>query len=225
MPLCPDVPFREARFFMRDRPVPVDTIVLQLSYGWANADKHAQFLQADEKQNKGTSVHFCIGRKGDTVQCVPSDCVAYHSGGRRSIEWDGKRVPNERSVGIRLCNHGPLRERIATAKKYARRAPFGFVRAQHPKSDRLRYWEQFGRPQMEALVELLPWIIAECPDVRYVCGEEDLLPAMLGPGPMFPWNLFPWEDNGLVRIEKDWQTGRWHTWRGNKRRPWKEEAA
>jgi len=226
--VCPDVPYREARFIQRDRDrdvvgLTVDTLVIQINYGWANSDRMGEFYQADVHKNKGKGAHFGIGRKGDVCQYAPTDALVHHSGGRRSIEWDGRRLIDERSVGVVLCNVGPCRERKAKAKRYARRVR-GWLRVEHPKQRKLRSWEQFGREQLQALADLMPWIQSACPNLRYVCGREDLCPTMLDPGPLFPWDLFAWSEWGLTRMEKDWGTGRWYFWSGSKRKQWRSAA-
>ncbi|MGH8212073.1 MAG: N-acetylmuramoyl-L-alanine amidase [Rhodanobacteraceae bacterium] len=89
---------------------------------------------------------------------------------------------NERSVGIELVNTGRWPDWFDTRRQVMT--------------------EPYPRPQVEALLSLLHWLRAECPNLRSIAGHEDLddgkVPASddasrevfrkRDPGPMFPWD-------------------------------------
>lgn len=83
------------------RGVP-DLVVLHWTAGPGEPDALARYLRSTSRQ---ASYHLAIGRDGDVLQLVALDRAAWHAGDGR---LDGARV-NPISVGIALCNRGPVR--------------------------------------------------------------------------------------------------------------------
>ena len=92
--------------------------------------------------------------------------------------WRGQTQLNAASIGIEIVNRG----------------------------DRLGDWQEFTRPQVDALMELVRWIVKRHgirPD--RVVGHSDIAPLRkIDPGPLFPWKrladagLSEWPDEALV---------------------------
>ena len=200
---------------------PCTLLVLGSTGAWGNERQSAKFMAVGDRRE---SAHVSIGRKGRGVIHASVDEATLHSPG--AVDWDGRGQVNLRSVSVLLCNRGGVRQK--TAHDFFPRAPYGWVRAPHYKTGRLRSWEVFGEPQLRGLVELLDRLREACPELEYVTGREDLVRSALDPGPAFPWASIDWRRWGLTRLAHDWAGDAWHRWRGPKRRrhePGREGAA
>jgi len=214
----PDWPFIEAKgYYPTRRGRLCEILVIHITAGWGNEIRLGKFFA--NLKDRHASANMGVGRSGGTAIYAPIDAATWHSGG--GVDWDGKGQVNLRSFGIELCNRGSVREKTARDPKWQKRAPFGWTQAVHNKARTLRYWENFGLPQLKALNAVLPVLRDYFPHMRYVTGHEDLVRGKMDPGPMFPWGAFDWESYGLVRMERDWKADAWFEWRGGKRKPYK----
>lgn len=218
---CPPLPLIEAAGYYRGgrRGRTCEILVMHYSAGWGNELRLGAFFRDLDPKKRSASANMGIGRKGGAALFAPPDQATWHAGG--GVDWDQKGQINLRSFGIEMCNRGYVREKTALSKAYAKRAPAGFTQAKHAKGRSLLYWENYGQAQIGAMVRLIPWIMAENPSIRFVCGHEDLVKGKMDPGPMFPWTVIPWEGLGLVRMERDWRTGTWYEWKNGKRREYR----
>lgn len=200
--------FIEAPFTM-ERSTPANTLVLHATSHFSNELTAANALSKAD----GHAFDFIVGRSGGLCRMSRPDLSVPHLSGP-SAPAPGHEGAD---VAIGLCNKGPVGRAVSTSKRYARRAPFGWIEARHSKARHIRFWEIFGKPQLDTLVELMPALIVAYPALRYVCGHEDMVKGAMDPGPAFPWALLDWRELGLARIQHDWRTGDWYRW-GPKRR-------
>ena len=96
--------------------------------------------------------------------------------------WRGYTMLNGNSIGIEIVNRG----------------------------DRLGEWQEFPKAQMDAVVELVRWIVKRH-DIRpeRVIGHSDIAPQRrVDPGPRFPWQrlvaegLVQWPDAARVAARR-----------------------
>lgn len=136
------------------------------------------------------SAHLVIGRDGEIAQMVPFDRIAWHAG--RSA-WRGLTGLNSHTIGIELCNWGPLTE-----------APGGVLRtwtgqeiaaaqcreARHRHEQRSCHWEMFSEPQILAALAASAALV-ERYGLDEILGHDDIAPTRkLDPGPLFPMEEF-----------------------------------
>jgi len=168
--------------------VVVDAVVLHWTAGRGEPDDLARYFASTTRQ---ASYHLAVGRNGDVLQLVPLDRAAWHAGDGR---LDGVR-PNPRSVGVALCNRGPWPQ-----------APdeLAFI-GPHPKPGvRSTRWEAYPRAQVEALVDVLRWLVTQLPTLRLITGHEDVARGKIDPGPALPWDALPLDALGLTRWRGPW---------------------
>lgn len=193
----------------RERVQEPATLVLHCTSHFSN-----ELAAAHALSRRDRAYDYIIGRAGGMVRLTAEGRQAQH------VMGEARMHPEHRGseVSLALCNRGPVGKSIATSKRYARRAPFGWVEARHAKARRVRFWELYGKPQLDALVEFVPTLIVLHPSIRYVCGHEDVSRAAMDPGPVFPWGLIDWGELGLTRVQKDWDSGNWYRWTAKRRR-------
>ena len=198
-----------------ERLAPARVLVVRLSAGWANELKLADALS---RGDAAQSTDFIVGRTGGVCACIPDGDASTHLA-HESLPHDWRGIPfHGTSVAVTLCNKGATSSQVAMSKRYRRRAPYGWLEARRPADRHVRYWEQFGRPQLCALVELVPTMVVAHPRLQFICGHEDVIREAQGPGPAFPWGLLDYDELGLVRMERCWETGRWFERRGRRRK-------
>ena len=79
-----------------------DTLVMHFTAG-RSVDSSANWL-CDPAASAST--HLIIGRKGEIVQLVPFNTIAWHAG---KSEWAGRSGLNRYAIGIELDNAGDLK--------------------------------------------------------------------------------------------------------------------
>lgn len=167
-----------------------DLVVLHWSAGHGEPDDVARYLLRTSRQ---ASYHLVIGRDGDVLQLVDLSRAAWHAGDGR---LDGTR-PNPRSVGVCLCNLGPVPD---TANVHE---------GQHWKLGiHSRRWERYPEQQVLALVRTLGWLKERLPSLALICGHEDLSRGKPDPGPALPWDQLLAHELGLSRWLGPWPA-RW----------------
>ncbi len=132
------------------------------------------------------SAHLVIDRDGSITQMVPFDRIAWHAG--RS-QWHGLSGLNRHSIGIELCNWGPLRGHPGAWRTevggYAIDDALVEVAA-HRNEHRERGWEVFPHAQVEAALAAAQALVFQY-GLTDVLGHDDIAPARkIDPGPGFP---------------------------------------
>jgi N-acetylmuramoyl-L-alanine amidase len=153
------------------------------SYTAASQDSRAQYLiihftasdfpSALKTLTEGAvSSHYLVRDEPPTIyRLVDESRRAYHAG---VSSWKGQTALNAASIGIEIVNLGD------------RPGPGGIV------------YDDFPRPQIDAVVALVKWIVARH-EIRpdRILGHSDIAPQRkVDPGPKFPWKRLA--DEGLI---------------------------
>lgn len=132
------------------------------------------------------SAHYLIGRAGEYAQLVPLDKCAWHAG---ESEWKTYKGLNKYSFGIELVSWGPL-ERRADGKYYAvfggKEVPAEEVHVGGPGLGSYRYWQNFTKPQLLCLADLIAMLRKTYPSIEEIVGHSDIAGKR---GKMDPWPL------------------------------------
>lgn len=225
------IPFIASGRFRQGRRGHAPTlVVIHWSAGWGDADDIGNYFVnpmsvvwvldkdgnpvLDEqgkpktiKKPRQASYHFAIGRDGKMVQLVDTVNTAWHAGG--GVDFDGKRLINERSIGICLANRGPLYK----DPKWTAAHPDRVFHGKHSKPGFDGYgdkFEEYTEAQFTTLKELLHTLVALHPTLAFVIGHEDVTQGKGDPGPQFAEVAMDWGSLGLVRRIKDWRTKEWY---------------
>lgn len=201
------VPFIEAKYHASRKGVKVDLLVMHYTAGSGDALRLAKYFASAKEE---LSAHFGIGRKPEKiegvetniVQCVDTDRNAYHPGLSKFRGEPG--TVGRRSIGIEVCNLGYNVKSLPSAR---------VVPGDHrnPASSSTK-WEAYTDEQYLALEWLLPKLKEAHPDLKYVCGHEDIrnshvVPSLKGskldPGPAFQWGR-------LEKLLADLELEEWH---------------
>ncbi len=146
-------------------------------------EKTAKFFQQKDK----TSAHFLIERDGKIVQMVKLTDRAWHAG---VSEWKGKKDVNNFSVGIEICNWGPLIKKDGKYFCWPNNYSLEY-KGSNPFIDKLgNVWEPYSDMQILALIGVTKYILKEIPTIALenIVGHEHIaLGRKQDPGPAFPW--------------------------------------
>lgn len=166
-------------------------IVLHFTAGGAMQGTIDWFLNPESK----VSSHFIIDRNGDLCQCVSLDSIAWHCG---KSEWKGNTGLNAVSIGIELCNWGPLRKDLRDgnyypwhADGYNCRIPIERVEnAPLTRADTVyHYWEKYPARQLLTL-QMVLYALGRTFIIEDVLSHAEIAPSRkLDPGPAFPLQL------------------------------------
>lgn len=159
------------------------------------------------------SYHFAEGRGGELVQSVDTEDTAWHAGdGALGALFGGnKQRVNERSIGICLCNRGPVSLALAQGN------PDRYAVAKHTKRgfEAWEAYEKYTEQQAKTLLVLLETLKSAHATLRYVCGHQDVTRGKGDPGPLFD-TLYNTTDLhiqlpklGLSRVVHNWTDGTW----------------
>jgi N-acetylmuramoyl-L-alanine amidase len=77
---------------------------------------------ADAKPDRSASAHYVVGLRGEIIQCIPENEVAYHCGAANYTPWareyfgeyctNPRKSPNLCTLGIELC-HKPTNGQLS----------------------------------------------------------------------------------------------------------------
>lgn len=161
-----------------------DTIVIHFTAG-SSAASSANWL-CNPKAN--ASAHAVVGKKGEIIQLVPFDTIAWHAG---KSSWGSRTGLNKYSIGIELDNPGRLEKRVNGYYTY-----FGasidesmVVEAVHQNEDEASYWCAYSEAQIIAVRQLC-FQLAQVYPIHTIVGHEEISPGRkTDPGPAFPLDL------------------------------------
>lgn len=208
---------------------PAEVLVIHYTAGRGDVRGLARVFAA---RSRMASAHFGIGRDGSIGQFVSLDDAAWHAGdgklpGARDFDAFRSSLPsaqaygtapqravplsfgfaklNYRSVGIELCNRGWASGGANPRFEGRHRNP----------AARSTSWEQYSAPQLLALRSLVVPLRKRFPELRYVCGHEDVTHrdtlgepgGKLDPGPAFDWGVLA--GLGLTRVLYDFKAQAW----------------
>lgn len=162
--------------------------VIHFTAGRVDAHGTAQYFQ---RPSAKASAHLNLSEDGTLTQNVSLEKKAWHAG--RS-KWAGLKNLNSHSIGIEVCNPGPL-----TITKNGYKAWFGkmydnpdIIEAPHPNNPNGEVfgWLPFTEAQIAVLVEL-GHVIHEEFDIIESVGHDMISPGRkFDPGPCMSNNVY-----------------------------------
>lgn len=170
----------------------IDTVVIHWTAGSGEGDDLARYLRTSRR----ASYHFGISRDGTVWQYVDTADTAWHAGPNT---YRGQKI-NPRSIGIALCNRGPVLPSWSTAN------PDRVHHGPHPRAGfpSWQAFETYTDQQRAALVTLLTDLKAAHPTLDYAIGHEDCEQHKGDPGPALTLLGIPWTALGYQREHRDW---------------------
>lgn len=111
---------------------------------------------------------------------------------------DGTYRVNHASIGIGLCNRGPLGAAKGGLPGVYDRPGFKWT-----------HFEPYATAQIEALNLLVEYLADRYPSLRFVCGHEDFTKQKGDPGPLL-YDWLPPASTGLGRLRYDWRRRTFH---------------
>ena len=176
--------FIPSQNFFPGREIPCSVIVYHYTEGGPIESCVEIFHRPD-----GVSAHFIVGRDGKIIQMVKMEDRARHAG---VSEWNGAANVNDFSIGIEICNWGPLRK---VDEEYFCGRPEKeqkFLGTNIFQDDKGGFWESYPEIQIEAVIRLTICIMERFPliTLENITGHENVarpIGRKIDPGPAFPW--------------------------------------
>lgn len=162
--------------------------------------------------NSLASAHYIVGRNGKVIMLVPENMKAWHSGsGTTTPTLNGRKHLNRWTIGIEICNWGPLYKKngvyYTNAGNFSYRyrgndiftCPKQYQAARNWKDSNgdivfpdgvVEHWEPYTEEQIDSVIKLLKEIVGRYNILcDWVAGHEDVDPTRkCDPGPAFPWD-------------------------------------
>ena len=166
-------------------------LVIHFTAGATGARETAQYFQ---KPSAKTSAHLSMDYDGSVVQSVAFNTKAWHAG--RS-NWAGYKGLNSHSIGIEVCNPGPL-TRTASGTyttwwgKEIDPSTTLVIDAPHPNNPngQIYGWIPFTPEQMESLIEIGSLLMEEY-DLQECVGHDMISPGRkTDPGPCMDGRVY-----------------------------------
>ena len=134
-------------------------IYLHHTAGGGDAKSVARYFN---KTTERVATAFIVGNSGEIVQCFSSQDWAYHLGLKSSIFTKHKlvyRSLDKTSVGIEICNWGPLRYSGGKYYNYVggEVLPKDVIKLDSPFKKHL-YWQKYTPEQIESTRQLLDYL-------------------------------------------------------------------
>ena len=180
-------------------------LVIHYTAGSLDARGTAQYFQ---KPSAKTSAHLCMDLDGSVIQSVPFTTKAWHAG--RST-WAGYTGLNSHSIGIEVCNPGPLTK--TTGGQY--KTWWGqtidhpdIIEAPHQNnpSGPVYGWLPFTYQQVESLIDIGQVLMEEY-DLHECIGHDMISPGRkTDPGPCMDVRVYDRINNSRnEENELQWQ--------------------
>ncbi len=162
-----------------------DSIIVHFTAG-GSLDSSIKWMN---REGSKVSCHLAVGQKGEIIQMVPFNKIAWHAGKSSHHGIDGL---NKCSIGIEIDNAGMLDESVDGEsfyswfeKKYE--AKDVFCAGHRNSSNRLAYWHKFTKEQIEDIQDICELLINTYPTIKYILGHDEISPGRkIDPGPAFP---------------------------------------
>lgn len=156
-------------------------LVIHFTAGSLDARGTAQYFQNPKAK---TSAHLNLDVDGTVTQNVAFNRKAWHAG---KSQWAGYNGLNSYSIGIEVCNPGPLTITNSGYKTWwgATVDPEGIVEAPHPNSPNGQVfgWLPFSQEQHSALIEI-GTVLFEKYNLLECVGHDMIAPGRkTDPGP------------------------------------------
>ena len=138
---------------------PKRQIYLHHTAGGPSAVNVAKFFNSQEGR---VATAFIIGSKGTIVQCFSSKHWAYHLGLKEDVFIENKvgyQSLDKISIGIEICNYGPLTKRNGYYYNYLNaRVDYTEVEFLATKYKGHIYWQKYTDAQIESTRQLLVYL-------------------------------------------------------------------
>jgi N-acetylmuramoyl-L-alanine amidase len=178
-------------------------LVIHFTAGPGDATKTAQYFQ---KKAAKTSAHLNLGQEGQWTQSVKLNVQAWHAG---KSSWSGTNNLNNHSIGIEVCNPGPL---TITSNGY--KAWWGakiddpdIIEAPHsaaPKGE-VFGWQPFTESQVEALIDV-GQLLMEQYGLEECVGHDMIAPGRKrDPGPCMNYRVYEQINAATDNPDSHWQ--------------------
>lgn len=201
-------------------------IMVHFTAGPGDARKSIQAMN-----QRRVSSHLVINRDGSIMQGVPFNRVAFHAG--NGSWWHFHDNMNSNSIGIELCNLGPLwrnRKRelvdsygIKRSERTSEWAPhknaskfdlkklldknYDKIVAQGVEKPSLKdcEWEVFPDEQRWAVQRVCSLLVTRYPSIKHIIGHDDYAPQRkIDPGPALRLeSLLSWLPSARVILYQD----------------------
>jgi len=146
-----------------------------------------RWMSTSESQ---ASAHIIIGRDGKAMQMLPFNIKAWHCG---FSEFKGLSRCNDFSIGVELCNWGPLQYKHGMYQTWAKTTVHDddVVQFAHDlEPGKQKFWERYREEQIASCISICKKICEHYP-IEAIVGHSDIarpLGRSLGPGPAFDIN-------------------------------------
>lgn len=158
-----------------------DTLVIHFTGGRSAASSAKWLCDPAAK----ASAHVVLGQKGEIIQLVPFNTIAWHAG---KSQWGDRYGLNKYSIGIEIDNPGRLEKRENGFSTWfgTKVSDDDVVQATHRNEDSPTYWHAYKEQQIVAAMELC-WLLMDTYDIKVILGHEEISPGRkVDPGPAFP---------------------------------------
>lgn len=128
-------------------------LIVHFTASHANAESIANYFS---NKNSKASAHFIIDFDGSIIQTVDLNKAAWHAGKSRWLRFENL---NSYSIGIEVCNPGPL-EILGEGKykswfgKLYYNYQYDILEKKHPITNELKGWIPFNERQVDSLLNL-----------------------------------------------------------------------
>lgn len=150
-------------------------LVIHFTAGAQGAVGTARYFQKPESK---TSAHLMLDEDGTFVQGVEFETKAWHAG---KSQWAGYNGLNSHSIGIEVCNPGPLNKTAAGRYKTwwgADVDPNMVIEGPHPNdpNGKVYGWIPFTQAQISALIEVGQLLMKEY-NLQECVGHDMIAPG------------------------------------------------
>jgi N-acetyl-anhydromuramyl-L-alanine amidase AmpD len=148
---------KKTQYFQEETPK--NQIYLHHTAGGGNAVSVANYWDTTSDR---VATAFIIGSKGTIVQCFSSREWAYHLG-LKNAHFSNMGLPykplDKFSIGIEVCNYGPLKEKNGKFYNYVNGIidPSNVTKLDNPYKGHF-YWQKYTDEQIESLRQLLVYL-------------------------------------------------------------------
>jgi N-acetylmuramoyl-L-alanine amidase len=139
-----------------------------------------------ERPASKASAHLVLDLDGTFTQMVPFDRQAWHAG---KSSWKGREGCNKFSIGIEICNPGPVFRNADGWEDVNKRTWLGGVEAHDPPPKFPKNWVRWASYTEAQLVALEVVCRELCREygITEIVGHSDVAPGRkMDPGPAFP---------------------------------------
>ena len=177
-------------------------LIIHFTAGSAGARATAQYFQKPEAK---TSAHLNLDEDGTWTQNVEFNVKAWHAG---KSSWAGDSNLNNNSIGIEVCNPGPL-----TTTRNGYQTWWGktledptIIEAPHPNNPQgeVYGWKPFNETQVSELIEVGQLLMQEY-GMQECIGHDMISPGRkFDPGPTMNYRVYDRINDFAAGTQGNW---------------------